>query len=139
MKTLSLAEHIPISLAAAERKKLLSLLIKTIRKQNQARMKAQVAPDGERWAERRNKSSEAMMRKLRQNKHFKVRVSSAKAAAGFTGYSAYIASIHHHGKRQQIGKRNIKYTQRELVSVTNKDINQLQQVTVDFIESLNHR
>lgn len=137
MQTISLAEHIPISLTSSERKTLLGLLIKTIRKQNQARIKAQTAPSGERWPERRNKSSEAMMRKLRRNEHFKVRVSAAKAAAGFTGSTAYIASIHHHGKRQQLGKRNIKYPARELIGVTNKDILELHQAAKDYITSLN--
>ena len=78
-----------------------------------------------------------MMRKLRSNKHFKVRTGAAQAAAGFTGSTAHIASIHHHGKRQQIGKRNIKYPKRELIDVTNDDIRQLQQTTKDYIESTN--
>lgn len=136
METLNLAQHIPTGLTQPERKKLLGLLIKTIRKQNQARMKAQVAPSGERWPERKNKSGEAMMRKMRSAKHFKVRVSSAKAAAGFTGYTAYIASVQHHGKRQQLGKRNIKYPVRELIGVTHKDTLELQQVVTEYISSI---
>lgn len=137
MEVLSLAEHIPISLDSRHRKTLLGLLIKTIRMQNQARMKAQIGPSGERWSERRSKSGEAMMRKMRTNQHFKVRVSTAKAATGFTGNTAYIASIQHHGKRQQLGKRNIKYPARALIGVTHKDTQELISVTEAFLRSIN--
>lgn len=135
-QTLSLAEHIPLGLTAKERTQLLKLLINTIRQQNQSRIKKQVTPSGDRWTARRNKSSMAMMRKLRSNKHFKVRTSDTMAAAGYSGHTARIASIHHHGKRQQVGNRVIQYTSRPLIGVTSQDKNKLINITKQFVEDL---
>lgn len=97
----------------AERRKLMKVISRDLRKANQERMKQQEDPDGDRWEPRKKRNlrgkkgairKKAMFSKLRTAKFLKIRTSPDEAGLAFAGPVGRIAAIHHYGLRAKVDK-----------------------------------
>lgn len=115
------------------RKKLLRDIGREIRKRNQARMAAQTGPDRSPWPKRhvrdqggKVRRTAAMMVKLRQAKRMKIDVNGEGVAVGWSGRTAAIAAIHHHGGWDYVDKANsdakAQYPARPLIGLPPDDV-----------------
>lgn len=135
-------------LSATEQRKLLKRLAQEMRRRNQDRMRAQISPEGEPWKARkaqrtrRNKKGQiistvrrlAMMRKLRQTAHFKIRARAEASTVGWSGRDAMIASKQHYGGEQRLQFGLAKYPARPLIGINDADIKAAQSLILTALE-----
>ncbi len=128
---------------ATERRKLMKTIARDLRKSNQARMKAQVTPDGKRWEPRKPRlrgkkgsiRKTAMFTKLRTAKYLKLRTDPNTAGLSFTGLSGRIAAIHHYGLRARVEQDGPYYTYpaRPLLGFDRQDLEQIADRVLEHI------
>ncbi|RAT11932.1 MULTISPECIES: phage virion morphogenesis protein [Lonsdalea] len=113
-------------LSAGERKTLMREVARTLRQQQQARIRLQKNPDGTAYAPRRatsrNKAGRIrrqMFSKLRTAKYLKATASSNVAGVEFAGAVQRIARVHHYGLRDRVrpGGAVVQYAQRQLLGL----------------------
>lgn len=121
-------------LEPAERSKLARSIGQELRRSQQKRVIAQENPDGTKFAPRKQRNLRgkqgrikrklAMFKKLRTASYLKVRGDSNAVTVGFTGRIARIARVHQFGlkDRAERGAPDVKYDQRELLGLTDSDI-----------------
>lgn len=121
-------------LDAAERKKLLGSIARLARQKNQQRIRAQISPDGMRFAPRKAAPQKkslrqtgfikrgAMFSKMRLNKFIAQQSTSNEAAVFWRGRTGRIAEMHHYGRRETIAGINYHYPARELLGFSAQDI-----------------
>ncbi|MGK4329358.1 phage virion morphogenesis protein [Lonsdalea quercina] len=113
-------------LSAGERKTLMRDVARTLRQQQQARIRLQQNPDGTAFAPRRTTSRNKagrirrqMFSKLRTAKYLKANASADMASVAFTGAVQRIARVHHYGLRDRVRPRGprVQYAQRQLLGL----------------------
>ena len=121
-------------LEPGERGKLARSIGQELRRSQQKRVIAQENPDGSKFAPRKKRNlrgkqgrirrKAAMFKKLRTASYLKVRGDSNAVTVGFTGRIARIARVHQFGlkDRAEPGASDIRYEQREILGLTNIDI-----------------
>ncbi|MDN4572675.1 phage virion morphogenesis protein [Pandoraea cepalis] len=118
------------SLSPPARKVLASQIARRLRETSQARVQAQINPDGTPYEKRkpqmRGKAGRVrrkMFTKLRTNRYLKVEASSDGAFVSFAGQAQRIARVHHFGLRDRVEKNGptVKYAARELLGITDTD------------------
>ncbi|MFP1920414.1 phage virion morphogenesis protein [Lonsdalea quercina] len=111
-------------LSAGERKTLMRDVARTLRQQQQARIRLQQNPDGTAFAPRRTTSRNKagrirrqMFSKLRTAKYLKATASADMASVAFTGAVQRIARVHHYGLRDRVHPKGLKicYAKRRLL------------------------
>lgn len=116
-----------LQIAPKARRKLAVDVGKALRKSQQDRIKAQLNPDGSRFAARKAQTgrikARAMFVKLKRNKHLKVRANADKISVAFYGKVARVARVHQKGLRDRAHKnaREVRYAKRELLGFTESD------------------
>lgn len=96
------------------------------------RIKAQQNPDGSAYQPRKQKvrskkgriKTQAMFKKITQARHMKLRRQKDGIELGFSGNTAYIATIHQYGLRARVERhkeRKVQYAKRELLGFTEQD------------------
>lgn len=110
------------------RRRLARDLARTLRRQQQQRIAAQLNPDGSRFEarkatlrDRRGKIRRgAMFAKIRTATHLRIDASADEASVGFAGRVARIASVHQLGLRDRVrpGGPEVQYAQRRLLGLT---------------------
>lgn len=121
-------------LEPGERVKLARNIGQELRRSQQKRVMAQENPDGSKYAPRKKRDLRGkqgrirrrldMFKKLRTASYLKIRGDSNAVTVGFTGRIARIARVHQYGlkDRAERGAPDVRYDQRELVGLTNADI-----------------
>lgn len=134
-------------LGPAARKKLLRDIGREVRKRQQVRMAAQTSPDKTPWESRaarndagKTRKTAAMMVKLRQAKRLKITVDGEGVAVGWTGRTAAIAALHHHGGWDYVDKANsdtkANYPARPLIGLPPDDIAAVRQLLLQALSAL---
>ncbi len=111
-------------LSPPRRRLLIRKMLMELRRRNIKRMRDNVSPDGEPWAERKRRRKgqpKKMMKKLATAKLFRIKASADSGAAGFG--SSLVALIHHYGLVGRVSTNGpkIKYPTRQLVGITRED------------------
>ena len=132
------AKSILNSLEPKARKPLLRQMAIALRRENQKRITAQTDPEGQKWPPRRKSGGKAAQKKkmmlgLRKARSMRIKASTEGFSVGFTGSNAKIARIHHYGLRQYIAGRNVQYPKRELLGITTKDREIMQNILITHI------
>lgn len=131
-------------LGPAARKKLLRDIGRELRKRQQVRMAAQTGPDQTPWASRaarndagKTRKTAAMMVKLRQAKRLKITVDGEGVAVGWSGRTAAIAALHHHGGWDYVDKATsdakANYPARPLIGLPADDVHAVRQIILSRI------
>ncbi|MEQ5834226.1 phage virion morphogenesis protein [Marinobacter sp. NFXS9] len=129
----------------AERRKLMKVISRDLRKANQERMKQQEDPDGQRWEPRKKRNlrgkkgairKKAMFTKLRTAKYLKIRTSPDEAGLAFAGPVGRIAAIHHFGLRAKVDKDGpvYDYPARRLLGFGREDLERIADRVLEHIE-----
>lgn len=120
-------------LEPAERRKLMKVVSRDLRKANQERIKQQQNPDGQSWEPRKSRNlrgkkgairKKAMFTKLRTAKYLKINTSPDHMGLSFAGQAGRIAAIHHYGLRAKVDKNgpSYDYPARELLGFSGSDL-----------------
>lgn len=129
----------------AERRKLMKVISRDLRKANQERMKQQEGPDGNNWEPRKKRNlrgkkgairKKAMFTKLRTAKFLKIRTDPDSAGLAFSGLSGRIAAIHHYGLRAKVDKNGpvYDYPARPLLGFGRDDLELIADRVLEHIE-----
>ncbi|WP_333881231.1 phage virion morphogenesis protein [Atlantibacter hermannii] len=130
------------ALSPAGRRNLSAEIAKTLRQQQQQRIKAQRAPDGTPYEERRPQTirgkkgrvKREMFAKLRTNRYLKDKADDAAAIVEFTDKAQRIARVHHYGLNEKIeGKiKTIKYPKRQLLGLSRKQVEDVEDLLISL-------
>ena len=114
-----------------------------LRRSQQQRIRAQVNPDGSPFEARKPRDlrgkkgriKRRMFEKLKMTRYLKAKGTPQQAVIGFAGRVSRIARIHQHGlyDRAEHGAPQIKYAKRELLGLTDKDLQHLRAQILDLL------
>jgi phage virion morphogenesis protein len=129
-------------LEASERAKLARHLGDKLRRENQQRIKDQVNPDGTPYAPRKSRNKKgrikraAMFRKLRLNKHMKLKTTANDISLGFLGNVAKIARIHYEGQVAEVrpGGPEVKYEERKMLGFAPDDEQLIMNTVIEYLD-----
>jgi phage virion morphogenesis protein len=131
-------------LEPASRNKLARSIGQVLRRSQQQRIIAQRNPDGSKYAPRKQrnlrgkqgrvKRKEQMFQKLRTASFLKVQGDGNAISLGFTGRVARIARVHQYGLKDRAVRNApvVKYNQRELLGLTERDIDLIQDKLLSY-------
>lgn len=132
-------------LQPAARTKLARTVAQDLRRSQQKRIKQQRNPDGTPYVKRKPRQLQAkagriarqreMFLKLRTARHLRVQADQGGATVGFMGLVARIARIHQHGLQARAERTSslVKYSQRELLGLTEADREQIRDALLDHL------
>ncbi len=128
-------------LESSERAELARKIGQDLRRANQQRIKDQKNPDGTPFAPRKFRQKKgrikraAMFRKLRLNKHMKLKTNANEISLGFVGSVARIARVHHYGLRDRvrIGGPEAQYEERQLLGFTPDDEHMIMDGVIEYL------
>ncbi|EHD2019985.1 phage virion morphogenesis protein [Escherichia coli] len=131
------------ALSPAGRRNLSAEIAKTLRQQQQQRIKAQRAPDGTPYEERRPQTirgkkgrvKREMFAKLRTSRYMKAVADESAAAVEFTGKVQRIARVHQYGLRDKPGQNSqaVLYLVRPLLGFQGEDYIEINKLIVDHL------
>ena len=131
------------ALSPAGRRNLSAEIAKTLRQQQQQRIKAQRAPDGTAYEGRRPQTSRGkkgrvkreMFAKLRTSRYMKAVADESAAAVEFTGKVQRIARVHQYGLRDKPGQNSqaVLYPVRPLLGFQGEDYIEINKLIVDHL------
>jgi phage virion morphogenesis protein len=128
-----LAGDLLVSMAPAERRRILRAVAADWRRSQAARIARQQNPDGSAFAPRKAQGSRlrrqgqirkgAMFRKLRQTKHLKKGATADEAWVGFSGRAARIARVNQEGLPDKPTRNSqpVRYARRILLGLTEEE------------------
>lgn len=106
-----------------------------LRRSQQQRIRAQVNPDGSPFEARKPRDlrgkkgriKRRMFEKLKMARYLNAKASPQQAVVGFVGRVSRIARVHQYGlkDRAQHGAPEVRYARRELIGITESDIDTL--------------
>lgn len=133
------------TLSPAGRRRLSAEIARTLRQQQQQRIKSQRAPDGTPYEARKPQAirgkkgrvKREMFAKLRTDRYMKAIGNDSEAAVEFTGKVQRIARVHQYGlnDRPNLYSHGLRYPQRQLLGFSNND---KQLVISQILEHLSH-
>ncbi|WP_424404816.1 phage virion morphogenesis protein [Pasteurella sp. PK-2025] len=113
-------------------------------KSQRNRITAQQNPDGTAFAPRKpqknvkNKKGrikrKAMFAKLKTARFLKVKANTNQVSVGFTGNTAYLASVHQFGLVSRVHRKQnykVEYAQRELLGFTEQDMDMIERLVIE--------
>lgn len=133
------------NLSPQSRKALAVTIAKRLRASQQQNIKRQQAPDGTPYAPRKTqlrskqgRIKRAMFTKLRTTRYLKANGSSNAAVVEFVGQVKRMAEVHHYGLRDRPSVRapEVRYEERPLLGLSEKNINLIEEVIIDRISAL---
>nr|WP_304187685.1 phage virion morphogenesis protein [Hafnia alvei] len=127
----------------AQRRKLAQQWARTLRQSQQKRIQQQLNPDGSpyeaRKPQKRDKKGRVkrkMFRKIRTARYLKTKATPDMAEVSFSNSRIErIAATHQYGLREKLGKRGpvVKYPQRQLLGVTDIDMNSFGDKMINYL------
>ncbi|MDC7830304.1 MULTISPECIES: phage virion morphogenesis protein [Pseudomonas] len=115
-----------------------------LRRSQQQRIRAQVDPDGSPFEARKPRDlrgkkghiKRRMFEKLKMARYLKAKGSPQQAVIGFAGRVSRIARVHQYGlkDRAERGAREIRYARRELLGLSDQDLQRLRNSLLDNLK-----
>jgi phage virion morphogenesis protein len=142
------AAQLLVKLAPAQRRQLARTIALELRRTQQQRIAAQVAPDGTPYAARKRRDASlrqkrgairrrqaAMFTKLRTTRWLKTRVTHESIDVGFFGRIARLARIHQEGGMDRVvpGGPMAHYPARPLLGFTSNDRQKILNLLIDYL------
>lgn len=133
----SWADGLLASMEPAARRQLAGEMARTLRASQALRIRANVQPDGSPMAPRKPQPKLKQGRgRLRRKMFFKIsnptwlkaRASEQQAVVEFVGTANRLATIHQYGLKDRIKGREIRYPMRELLGITNQEVDKLEEL-----------
>ncbi|MBL0654829.1 phage virion morphogenesis protein [Aeromonas caviae] len=131
------ADGLLAAMEPAARRQLASEMARTLRASQALRIRANVQPDGSPMAPRKPQPKLKQGRgRLRRKMFFKIsnptwlkaRASEQQAVVEFVGTANRLATIHQYGLKDRIKGREIRYPMRELLGITNQEVDKLEEL-----------
>jgi phage virion morphogenesis protein len=131
------ADGLLASMEPAARRKLAGEMARTLRASQAQRIRANRQPDGSPMAPRKPQPKLKQGRgRLRRKMFFKIsnptwlkaRASEQQAVVEFVGTANRLATIHQYGLKDRIKGREIRYPARELLGITNQEVERLEEL-----------
>ncbi|WP_429169242.1 phage virion morphogenesis protein [Aeromonas rivipollensis] len=131
------ADGLLASMEPAARRQLASEMARTLRASQVQRIRANRQPDGSPMAPRKPQPKLKQGRgRLRRKMFFKIsnpawlkaRASEQQAVVEFVGTANRLATIHQYGLKDRIKGREIRYPSRELLGITNQEVERLEEL-----------
>ncbi|MEA9415957.1 phage virion morphogenesis protein [Aeromonas caviae] len=129
------ADGLLASMEPAARRQLAGEMARTLRASQAQRIRANRQPDGSPMAPRKPQPKLKKSRgRLRRKMFFKIsnptwlkaRASEQQAVVEFIGTANRLANIHHHGLKELMRGKEVKYPARELLGITEQERDQLE-------------
>ncbi|MDY7764482.1 phage virion morphogenesis protein [Aeromonas caviae] len=131
------ADGLLASMEPAARRQLAGEMARTLRASQAQRIRANRQPDGSPMAPRKPQPKLKQGRgRLRRKMFFKIsnptwlkaRASEQQAVVEFVGTANRLATIHQYGLKDRIKGREIRYPARELLGITNQEVEKLEEL-----------
>lgn len=131
------ADGLLASMEPAARRQLAGEMARTLRASQAQRIRANIQPDGSPMAPRKPQPKLKKNRgRLRRKMFFKIssptwlkaRTSEQQAVVEFVGTANRLATIHQYGLKDRIKGREIRYPARELLGITNQEVERLEEL-----------
>lgn len=131
------ADGLLASMEPAARRQLAGEMARTLRASQAQRIRANLQPDGSTMAPRKPQPKLKQGRgRLRRKMFFKIsnptwlkaRASEQQAVVEFVGTANRLATIHQYGLKDRIKGREIRYPSRELLGITNDEVEKLEEL-----------
>lgn len=116
-----------------------------LRRSQQQRIRAQVNPDGSPFEARKPRDlrgkkgriKRRMFEKLKMARYLKAKGSPQQAVIGFAGRVSRIARVHQYGlkDRAERGAPEVSYARRELLGLSDQDLQQLRNSLLDSLKA----
>ena len=129
------------ALSPAGRRRLTTEIAKTVRQQQQQRIKSQTAPDGTPYTPRKrqpvrgkkNRVKREMFAKLRTNRYMKASGDDSAAAVEFTGKVQRIVRVHQFGlkDRPSLYGQEVSYHERQLLGFSQEDYQNIEELIIE--------
>ena len=131
----------------SERRKLATQIAKQLRATQAVRIKANQAPEGAAYAERKpqptfgrkrkGRIKKAMFGKLIRTRWLKAKGSASEATVEFIGAASRIASVHQFGLRDRVNNYGTEavYPVRPLLGLTKDEENKIETTIVEFLSN----
>lgn len=138
------ADGLLASMEPAARRQLAGEMARTLRASQAQRIRANRQPDGSTMAPRKPQPKLKQGRgRLRRKMFFKIsnptwlkaRASEQQAVVEFVGTANRLATIHQYGLKDRIKGREIRYPARELLGITNQEIEQLEELLLAHLSA----
>lgn len=137
------------ALEPAQCRTLAASIAKELRRQTQASMRAQTAPDGTPWQPRkprrilRDNAAAArqrkgpMMARLRRTQNLPISATASEATLAFASRVARIADVHHHGLKDavSIGGPEHVYAQRTLLGISDEGAQRIREQVLNHLQN----
>ncbi len=131
------ADGLLAAMEPAARRQLADEMARTLRASQAQRIRANRQPDGSPMAPRKPQPKLKKSRgRLRRKMFFKIsnptwlkaRASEQQAVVEFVGTANRLATIHQYGLKDRIKGREIRYPARELLGITNQEVDRLEEL-----------
>lgn len=127
-------------LSASERRKLAADLARSLRATQAERIRANKQPDGTVMTPRKPQARRGAIRrkmfaKMVKPAWLKAAATANEATVEFTGRANRLATVHHFGLRDKIKGNPVKYPARELIGITDADINRVEDALLKHLRA----
>ncbi|MEV3807788.1 phage virion morphogenesis protein [Aeromonas dhakensis] len=138
------ADGLLASMEPAARRQLAGEMARTLRASQAQRIRANRQPDGSPMAPRKPQPKLKQGRgRLRRKMFFKIsnptwlkaRASEQQAVVEFVGTANRLATIHQYGLKDRIKGREIRYPARELLCITNQEVEKLEELLLAHLST----
>ncbi|ELM3616083.1 phage virion morphogenesis protein [Aeromonas sobria] len=133
----SWADGLLASMTPAARRQLMGELARNLRASQSKRIRANIQPDGssmtlrkplKKLAKKRGATRRKMFQHLVSPRWLKATSTEHQAVVEFVGSANRLATIHQYGLKDRIKGREISYPARELLGITNQEVEKLEEL-----------
>ncbi|QWZ84804.1 phage virion morphogenesis protein [Aeromonas sp. FDAARGOS 1404] len=138
------ADGLLASMEPAARRQLAGEMARTLRASQAQRIRTNRQPDGSPMAPRkpqpklkkgRGRLRRKMFFKISNPTWLKARASEQQAVVEFVGTANRLATIHQYGLKDRIKGREIRYPARELLGITNQEVEKLEELLLAHLST----
>ncbi|HDT5893019.1 TPA: phage virion morphogenesis protein [Aeromonas hydrophila] len=131
----SWADGLLVSMEPAARRQLAAEMARKLRDSQASRIRTNIQPDGSPMTQRkpqpklkkgRGRLRKKMFFKISSKTWLKASSTPSQAVVEFVGTARRLATIHHYGLKDRIKGREIRYPTRELLGITEQELDQLE-------------
>ena len=131
----SWADGLLASMEPAARRQLAADMARKLRDSQASRIRTNIQPDGSPMTQRkpqpklkkgRGRLRKKMFFKISSKTWLKANATPSQAVVEFVGTARRLATIHHYGLKDRIKGREIRYPTRELLGITEQELDQLE-------------
>ncbi|WP_270804583.1 phage virion morphogenesis protein [Aeromonas sp. QDB66] len=142
------ADGLLAAMEPAARRQLAGEMARQLRDSQAKRIRANIQPDGNPMAPRkpqpklkqgRGRLRRKMFFKLSSMTWLKARASEQQAVVEFVGTANRLANIHHHGLKERMKGKEVKYPARELLEITEQEVKQLENLLLMYLGQKGNR